>query len=331
MHNVAKTRCISVSLVTAVALILACKGGTTESSGSSGGNNGQGGATSSGGTTSSGGATSSGGSKATGGTTSSGGSKATGGTTSSGGTSNTASSGGSTNSGGSIGSGGGTSTPSSGGTTSAGGTTSTGGDTGAGGATSAGGATGAGGSTSTATVVCKPASATVNDFSASDCSYGAWGDGEMNTSGWTYGNGTSSLSATCGSGSWTFSGTVGVSDAAGANAAGFGFSLMGYVHDNTAAADVNCNVFDLSKYAGFSIKMASASGAIGQVGIGVDLADGSKGKVEVSVPTTATAVPVTWSQLGISDASRITGIWGYFLNGASSVSVDLVITGWSLQ
>jgi hypothetical protein len=153
----------------------------------------------------------------------------------------------------------------------------------------------------------------------------------MNTAGWSYGNGTSSISATCDGGSWTFSGTVGVSDTTGANAAGFGFSLMGYVHDATTSSDVDCTAFDLSKYGGFSLTMASASGAIGKVGIGVDLLDGGKGKIEVDVPTSASAIDITWSDLGTSDASRIKGIWGYFLNGTSDVTVDLVISGWSLK
>ncbi|HEX7501204.1 MAG TPA: hypothetical protein VF524_13010, partial [Polyangia bacterium] len=154
---------------------------------------------------------------------------------------------------------------------------------------------------------------------------------EMNTSAWTYGNGTSSISATCGGGTWTFSGTVGAANATGSNTAGFGFTLQGYVHDNTANTNPNCAVFDLSAYSGLSISLASPSGAIASVGIGVNLADGSKGKKEISVGTTATAVTITWSQLGITDASQITAIWGNFINGSSGVTVDLVIDKFGLQ
>jgi hypothetical protein len=151
------------------------------------------------------------------------------------------------------------------------------------------------------------------------------------TSAWTYGNGTSSISATCGGGTWTFSGTVGVSSDTGANTAGFGFALQGYVHDNTANANVDCTVFDLSAYSGLSISLASPSGAITSVEIGVDLADGSKGKKEVSVGTTATAVAITWSDLGVSGASQVKTIWGSFVNGSSDVTVDLVIDKFGLQ
>ena len=48
-----------------------------------------------------------------------------------------------------------------------------------------------------------------------------------------------------------------------------------------------------------------------------------KGMKTISVSTTATAVTVTWSDLGISSASQITGIWGNFINGASNVTSDL--------
>ncbi len=171
----------------------------------------------------------------------------------------------------------------------------------------------------------------INDFSDAECGYGAWGDGEMNTSAWVYGNGTSQISQTCGSGGWILSGTVGVATANGDNAAGFGFSLMGYVHDAAAAENVDCTTFDVSAYSGFAITMASASGTVSQVGIGVDLLNGDKGEIKVSVPTTAAAVPVTWSQLGITDTSQITGIWGYFVTGTSAYTVDLVISSFSLQ
>ena len=147
----------------------------------------------------------------------------------------------------------------------------------------------------------------------------------MNTAAWSYGNGTSSIAATCDGGTWTFSGTVGVSNDEGANAAGFGFALMGYVHDTTADADVDCSAFDLSAYTGLSISLASASGAISTVGIGVDLAGGGKGEKKISVSETATEVTLTWSDLGISDALQIKGIWGYFVNGEADVTVDLVI------
>jgi hypothetical protein len=40
---------------------------------------------------------------------------------------------------------------------------------------------------------------------------------------------------------------------------------------------------------------------------------------------------VTWSDLGISGASQITGIWGNFINGTSDVTSDLVINQFGLQ
>lgn len=123
---------------------------------------------------------------------------------------------------------------------------------------------------------------------------------------------------------------MGVTSDTGENAAGFGFSLMGYVEDNTSGSDVDCTAFDLSAYTRFSLTMASASGAVSKIGIGVGLAGGSKGKVEVSVPTSASAVTISWSDLGISDASRMASIWGYFVNGESDVTVDLVISGFAL-
>ena len=88
---------------------------------------------------------------------------------------------------------------------------------------------------------------------------------------------------------------------------------------------MDCTAFDLSAYPGLVISLASASGDIAAVGIGVDLADGDKGEKKIDVPTTAEEVTITWSDLGISDASRVKTIWGYFPNGASDVAVDLVI------
>jgi hypothetical protein len=51
----------------------------------------------------------------------------------------------------------------------------------------------------------------------------------------------------------------------------------------------------------------------------------------ISVGTTAATVTVTWSDLGISDATQITGIWGNFINGASDVTSDLVVSQLGLQ
>ena len=279
----------------------------------------------------------------TGGSSSSGGSAGagTGGSSSSGGqtgggTGGSSSSGGSADQGGQGGAASGGSSG-SGGATGAGGSSATGGSSGDGGATGTGGAatggsSGTGGSNSSAAVVCKPASATINDFSdSSACGYGKWGDGEMNTTAWAYGNGTSTVRSVCGSGSWTLAGNVGVADQVGSNAAGFGITLMGYVHNNTSNSNTDCTVFDLSAYSGLVISLASPSGAVQSIQVGVTLADGSKGVKTISVGTTATAVTVTWSDLGISGASQITGIWGNFINGTSDVISDLVINQFGLQ
>ena len=112
---------------------------------------------------------------------------------------------------------------------------------------------------------------------------------------------------------------------------GFGFTLMGKVHDTATSADVSCNTFDLSAYSGFSITLSSASGSITSVGIGVNLADGSKGHTEIAVAKTATTLHVTWAQLGITSPAQITGIWGYFISGTSNVTNDLVISHFGLQ
>jgi hypothetical protein len=317
MWNVSKTRCFSLGVVAAAVLMLAagCKANSTSPAGA-GGANGSGGTNGSGGVSSSGGKSGSGGS-GSGGTSEAGGTGGFGGSGSAG-----------SGSGGTGGSGG---EPEAGGASGAGGEPETGGATGSGGTADQGGASGAGGSTSGAAVICKPKSTVVNDFSDSECGYGGWGDGEMNSSAWASANGTSSISATCADGSWTFSGTLGVTSDTGDNWAGFGISLLGYVHDNTADSNWDCTAFDLSAYSGFSITLSSASGAISTIGIGVNLADESKGEKKISVPTTPTPVSVTWSDLGISDASRIATIWGYFVNGSSDVTVDLVIEGFSLD
>jgi hypothetical protein len=306
MWNVSKTRCFSLGVVAAAVLMLAagCKANSTSPAGA-GGANGSGGTNGSGGVSSSGGKSGSGGS-GSGGTSEAGGTGGFGGSGSGG-----------SGSGGTGGSGG---EPEAGGASGAGGEPETGGATGSGGTADQGGASGAGGSTSGAAVI-----------SDSECGYGGWGDGEMNSSAWASANGTSSISATCADGSWTFSGTLGVTSDTGDNWAGFGISLLGYVHDNTADSNWDCTAFDLSAYSGFSITLSSASGAISTIGIGVNLADESKGEKKISVPTTPTPVSVTWSDLGISDASRIATIWGYFVNGSSDVTVDLVIEGFSLD
>jgi hypothetical protein len=171
----------------------------------------------------------------------------------------------------------------------------------------------------------------INDFSNSQCSYGGWSNGEMNSSAWTYGNGSSSISATCGTGGWVISGTVGVATVSGTNPAGFGLSLTGSVYSAAASANVNCTAFDLSAYSGLLITLSSASGAISTLGIGVNMADGGHGQTDILVPTTATAVAIIWSQLGITNASKITGITGVFRNGASAVTVDLVVGSVRLQ
>jgi hypothetical protein len=106
---------------------------------------------------------------------------------------------------------------------------------------------------------------------------------------------------------------------------------MGYVHDNTSNTNSNCTVFDVSEYSGLVISLASPSGAIKSIQVGVDLAGGSKGMKTISVSTTAAAVTVTWSDLGISDATQLTGIWGNFINGASDVTSDLVVSQLGLQ
>ena len=143
--------------------------------------------------------------------------------------------------------------------------------------------------------------------------------------------GASTVSAKCGNGSWTFSGTLGAASSMGANSAGFGFTLLGHVHDNATNTDVACTTFDLTAYSGFSTTLASASGAITRVSIGVDLADKSQGHVEIPVTTTATTVVVSWAQLGITGAAAATGISGTFINGANSVTDDLVITSFALE
>ena len=79
---------------------------------------------------------------------------------------------------------------------------------------------------------------------------------------------------------------------------------MGNIHDNATSTTVSCKTFDLSAYSGFSIGLSSASGAITSVGIGVNLADGSKGHTEISVTNTAKTVTVTWAQLGIASAAQ---------------------------
>jgi len=156
-----KSKVLSASIITFLALAGCTEGGSSDpsqSGGSSGSGGGSGGSTGSGGRTSSGGTTGSGGSSASGGTMSaggsgSGGSSATGGTTGTGGTA----SGGATGTGGSSATGrngsGGTSatggTTSRGGSTSSGGAMATGGMTGAGGTTANGGASGRGGATGT--------------------------------------------------------------------------------------------------------------------------------------------------------------------------------------
>jgi hypothetical protein len=103
------------------------------------------------------------------------------------------------------------------------------------------------------------------------------------------------------------------------------------VFSAAASANENCTAFDLSAYSGLLITLSSASGAISTLGIGVDLADGGHGQTDISVPTTATAVAITWSQLGLTNASKITGIAGVFRNGASAVTVDLVVGSIKLQ
>ena len=288
--------------------------GATGSSASAGG--GQPGNDATGGTSATGGGLSSGGAVANGGSPT-GGNTASGGTSSSGGIGST---GGTSGKGGSTGSGAATST---GGTKSTGGTTITGGAPGTGG-TSTGG-------TSTAADVCAPLTAVIDDFATSGCSYGNGTYGEMDSVAWSYGNGTSAISATCASGNWTFSGTVGVTTTTGANQAGFGFTLMGKGYDNATKTEVSCKTFDLSAYSGFSIRLSSASGAITKVGIGVNLADNSKAQTEIAVTRTPTTVPVTWTQLKIASAAQITEIWGYFISGASSVTNDLVISHFGLQ
>jgi hypothetical protein len=224
------------------------------------------------------------------------------------------------------------------GSVSTGGTSrSTGGTQGKGGATSSGGAPGTGGITSTGgttsstAAVCKPLTAVINDFTTSGCNYGNWAYGEMASSAWAYANGASTISATCASGNWTFSGMVGVTTATGANQAGFGFTLMGKVRDAATSADVSCKTFDLSAYSGFSITLSSASGSITSVGIGVNLADGSNGHTEIAVTKTATTLSLTWTQLGIASPAQTTGIWGYFISGPSPVTNDLVISHFGLQ
>jgi hypothetical protein len=121
----------------------------------------------------------------------------------------------------------------------------------------------------------------LSDFADGSCSYGKWGDGDINTAAWSYGNDASAVSAKCGNGSWTFSGTIGATSSIGANSAGFGLTLLGHVHDNATNSDVACTTFDLTAYSGFSITLTSASGAITSVGIGVDLADKSQFRVVI--------------------------------------------------
>jgi len=91
----------------------------------------------------------------------------------------------SVNQGGSGGSAGSGVSSAAGGSPNSGGSSASGGDTGESG--------GAGGSAPADAVVCKPTSAVINDFSDGECAYGKWGDGEMNTSAWSYGNSTSSI------------------------------------------------------------------------------------------------------------------------------------------
>jgi hypothetical protein len=150
----------------------------------------------------------------------------------------------------------------------------------------------------------------------------------MASSAWAYGNGTSTVSATCDAGSFVYSGNLGVATDTGDNAAGFGFTLLGYVVETDTSVD--CTVSDLSGYTGLSISLSSASGAVTAVIIGVDLADGSQGSLEITVGTAAAATTVTWTQLGITDASQITGIWGSLVNGDADVTVDLVIDSLTL-
>ena len=298
---------------------------------------GTGGSPSTGGTTSSaeaGGVTSTGGSDATGGSVSVSGGQP-GQDAAGGAAGGTPGLGGGLSSGGAVGSGGNASTggtiTASGGTSSSGGIRSTGGTPGKGGTTSSGGAPGTGGTASPTATVCKPLTAVINDFATSGCNYGNGTYGAMDSSAWTYGNGASTISATCASGNWTFSGIVGTNTTTGANQAGFGFTLMGKVHDTATSADVSCNTFDLSAYSGFSITLSSASGSITSVGIGVNLADGSKGHTEIAVAKTATTLHVTWAQLGITSPAQITGIWGYFISGTSNVTNDLVVSHFGLQ
>jgi hypothetical protein len=94
---------------------------------------------------------------------------------------------------------------------------------------------------------------------------------------------------------------------------------------------VACTTFDLTAYSGLSITLASASGAITRVGISVSLADKSQGHVEIPVTTRATTVTVSWAQIGITSAAVVTGISGNFINGANSVTDDLVITSFALE
>ena len=79
-----------------------------------------------------------------------------------------------------------------------------------------------------------------------------------------------------------------------------GVTLQGYVVQGDAA--VECTAFDLSTYSGLSISLSSVSGAITTIGIGVTLADGSEGSVEITVPTAAAATTITWAQLGVTEA-----------------------------
>lgn len=92
-----------------------------------------------------------------------------------------------------------------------------------------------------------------------------------------------------------------------------------------------CNAYDLTVYSGFVVSAASPSGAITAIGIGVDLADKSKGQKKISVGTSPADVTITWSDLGINDASRVTDIFGYFVNGASAATSDLTLNKFGLK
>ena len=183
-----------------------------------------------------------------------------------------------------------------------------------------------------ASVVCKPAGALINDFSSDGCSYGAWGNGEMNTIAWTTTQGTSTIAATCGSSGMVFSGTLGAASDTNDNVAGFGLSLQGSVMSSGADLSQDCTLFDLSAYSGLSMTLSSASGAVSGMIVSIDLADAPSGQKQIAVPRTPATVNITCADLGISSAAaaHVVGLAVTFVNGATAATADLVVTRFGL-